>query len=127
VTLEAAGYVLVVDDDADICEVIQAILEVHGYHVVTARDGAEALAQLRGGVRPCLIILDLMMPNMNGFQFRQEQQRDPTFRAIPVTVLSGDGRAEAKAAALGVEGLRKPVALEVLLDAVRRSCGAETP
>jgi CheY-like chemotaxis protein len=119
----AMDPVLVVDDDPDICEVIQTILELHGYRVVTARDGADALAQLRAGVRPGMIILDLMMPRMSGLQFREEQTRDPALRTIPVVVLTGDGRAEAKAAALGVEGLRKPVELGVLLDAVRRSCG----
>lgn len=118
----ASDGVLLVDDDQDICETIQTILELYGYRVVTAGDGAEALALLRRGVRPCLILLDLMMPRMNGMQFREEQVRDPALRAIPVMVLTGDGRAEAKAAALGVEGLRKPIALEVLLETVGRFC-----
>ncbi len=118
----ASDGVLLVDDDRDICETIQTILGLYGYRVVTAGDGAEALALLRRGVRPCLILLDLMMPRMNGTQFREEQVRDPVFRAIPVMVLTGDGRAEAKAAALGVQGLRKPIALEVLLETVGRFC-----
>ena len=117
------GCVLVVDDDQDICEVIQTVLELHGYRVVTACDGVAALARLRGGVDPCLTILDLMMPRMNGFEFREEQERDPALRSIPVMILSGDGRAEAKAIALGAEGLRKPVELGVLLEAVARLCG----
>ncbi len=122
--------VLVVDDDRDICEAMQTVLELEGYAVVTAADGAEALAWLRAGVRPCMIVLDLMMPKMNGVQFREAQQQDPAIRAIPVVVLSGDGRVPTKAANLGVEGLRKPVELEVLLEAVRRSCmlgGASAP
>ncbi len=123
-TAAATRSVLVVDDDPDICEVIQTVLEVHGYRVVTARDGVDALEQLRAGERPSMIILDLMMPRMNGLQFRDEQTRDPALRAIPVLVLTGDGRADAKAAALGVEGLRKPVELATLLDAVRRSSSA---
>ncbi len=114
--------VLVIDDDRDICEVVQTVLELEGYAVVTARDGAKALASLRGGLRPCLIILDLMMPNMNGIQFREQQQLDPELRDIPVVVLSGDGTVPMKAAALGVKGLRKPVELDVLLDVVGRSC-----
>ncbi len=118
--------VLVVDDDRDICEVIQTILELQGYEVLTARDGADALAQLRAGARPSVIILDLMMPRMNGLQFRDEQTRDPALRAIPVVVLSGDGKAEAKGAALGVQGLRKPVELAALLDAVQRSSRASS-
>jgi len=123
-TSAADPCVLVVDDDWDICEAIQTILELYGYRVLTARDGADALAQLRAGVRPHVIILDLMMPRMNGVQFRDEQTRDPALRTIPVVVLSGDGRAEEKGAALGVQGLRKPVELAALLDAVQRSCGA---
>ncbi|HEX9288501.1 MAG TPA: response regulator [Anaeromyxobacteraceae bacterium] len=123
-TAAATRSVLVVDDDPDICEVIQTVLEVHGYRVLTARDGVDALEQLRAGERPSMIILDLMMPRMNGLQFRDEQTRDPALRAIPVLVLTGDGRADAKAAALGVEGLRKPVELATLLDAVRRSSSA---
>ncbi len=112
--------VLVIDDDADICEVIQTILELNGYQVITARDGVDALAKLRGGARPSLIILDLMMPRMNGVQFRAEQESDSALRGIPVVILSGDGRAESKAAALGLEGLRKPVELEHLLATVER-------
>ncbi len=123
-TAAATRSVLVVDDDPDICEVIQTVLEVHGYRVLTARDGVDALEQLRAGERPSMIILDLMMPRMNGLQFRDEQTRDPALRAIPVLILTGDGRADAKAAALGVEGLRKPVELATLLDAVRRSSSA---
>jgi len=125
-TAAATHSVLVVDDDPDICEVVKTILELHGYRVLTAGDGADALAQLQAGVRPSVILLDLMMPRMNGLQFRDEQNRDPTLRAIPVVVLTGDGRAEAKAAAMGVEGLRKPVELAVLLDAVRRTCVASS-
>ncbi len=123
-TAAPAHSALVVDDDPDICEVIQTILELHGYRVLTARDGADALAQLRAGVRPSVIILDLIMPRMNGMQFRDEQTRDPALRTIPVVVLTGDGRVAAKAATLGVEGLRKPVELHVLLDTVGRACRA---
>lgn len=117
-----AACVLVVDDDPDICEVIQTVLGLYGYQVVTARDGAEALAKLTSGLLPCLIILDLMMPHMNGFQFLEEQRRDPALREIPVVILSGDGKADTKGKALGVEGLRKPIPLDVLLATVERSC-----
>jgi CheY-like chemotaxis protein len=119
--------VLVVDDEPDLCETLRVILQMHGYHVVTCRDGAEALAQLRAGVRPCLILLDLMMPRMNGMQFHEEQARDPALRQIPVVVLSGGGKLESTAAALGMEWLRKPVELPVLLETVRRFSSASTP
>jgi CheY-like chemotaxis protein len=118
--------VLVVDDEADLRETLHMVLQLEGYRVVTARDGAEALARLRdGGVFPCLILLDIMMPRMNGVQFRQEQMSDPALRDIPVVVLTGGSEAVlSKAAALGLEALRKPVKLDALLSAVGRFCSA---
>jgi CheY-like chemotaxis protein len=113
---------LVVDDDPDICEALQTVLEAYGYRVLTAPGGAEALAILRRGERPCLILLDLMMPGMNGAEFRAEQLRDPALARIPVVVLSASGEVAAKAAALGAEGLPKPVDLEALLRAIRHRC-----
>ncbi len=116
---------LVVDDDRDIREVVTDALEAEGYRVVTAGDGREAIALLRAvGAAPSLILLDLMMPGMDGAQFRAEQRRDPTLDAIPVVVLSADSGLDAKAKSLGVAGhLKKPVALDALLDAVREYCG----
>jgi CheY-like chemotaxis protein len=111
-------HVLVVDDDPDICAVLRAVLETFGYYVELARDGAEALKKLRRGDAPCLILLDLMMPGMNGFEFRNEQLRDPTLASIPVVVISGAGDVAAKAATIGVEGLAKPIDLDVLLETV---------
>ncbi len=119
--------VLVVDDDPDICEVMQMILESRGYRVVTAEGGAEALRMLRAGERPCLILLDLMMPGMNGIQLREQQLRDPALAAIPVVMISAGGDVAAKAAAVGVEGLLKPIDLEVLLETVERfGCVAQS-
>lgn len=112
--------VLVVDDDPDICEVMELILESRGYCVVTAEDGIEALRMLRSGEEPCLILLDLMMPRMDGIQFRDEQQRDPNLAAIPVVMISAGGDVAAKAAAAGLEGLLKPIELDVLLATVAR-------
>src|SRR5262249_48304507 len=114
--------ILIVDDDQDICDTVQIILELRGYRVVTASDGAEALHLLRNGERPCLILLDLMMPGMNGTQFREEQLRDSALASIPVLILSGDGRVAEKAAPLHAEGLGKPLHLQTLLDRVCRFC-----
>ncbi len=115
--------VLVVDDDPDICEVTQLTLEAQGYRVLTAGDGTEALALLQRGERPSLILLDLMMPQMSGAEFRAEQLADPKLARLPVVVLTGDGHAVDKAQALGLEGLAKPVDLDTLLGIVRRFCG----
>jgi len=112
--------VLVVDDDADVRESIQDVLLLHGYRVLTAADGEEALAQLRSGEHTSLIILDLMMPGMSGEQFRQEQLRDPKLASTPVVLLSGAAKLSEKARRLGVDMLPKPVTLDALLEAVRR-------
>src|SRR5438445_6065998 len=81
--------VLIVDDDADVRDAMEFLLRSEGYRTVTAADGDDALTKLRAGLEPCLILLDLMMPWKDGFQFRREQMRDPRLSAIPVVVLSG--------------------------------------
>jgi CheY-like chemotaxis protein len=112
--------VLIVEDDTETREAMKFFLEAHGYAAVLAADGAEGLARLRAGLRPCLILLDLMMPQKNGFQFRVEQVLDPDLSEIPVVVYSGNPDAHASGAALGaVTHLSKPLDLDKLLDAVR--------
>jgi two-component system, chemotaxis family, chemotaxis protein CheY len=115
--------VLVVDDDRDIREVLTDALEAEGYRVVTAADGQEALDWLRSGARPCIILLDLMMPKMDGIQFRTEVLNDAELACIPVVVLSADPSAIVAAKSLSFAGsLRKPVPLEALLAAVHAHC-----
>ena len=115
--------VLVVDDDRDIRDVLTDALEAEGYTVVTAADGQEALDWLRGGARPCIILLDLMMPKMDGIQFRTEVLNDVDLARIPVVVLSADPSAIVAAKSLNFAGsLRKPVPLEALLAAVHAHC-----
>lgn len=120
----APGYVLVVDDDVAIREALEAVLEDEGYAVQGAANGREALKILRSGTgAPAVILLDLMMPVMNGWEFRAEQQGDPNLAPIPVVVLSADRDIAAKAAALQAPAyLAKPVNLDVLLDTVRGYC-----
>jgi CheY-like chemotaxis protein len=114
--------VLVVDDDADIRETILTVLERHGFPASSAADGAEALQRLRGGESPKLILLDLMMPRMNGEEFRAAQLAEPTLAAIPVVVLSGARGVDELARRIGVEVLPKPFELSTLLSTVRRYC-----
>jgi len=116
--------VLVVDDDRDIRDVLTDALEAEGYRVITAPDGQEALDWLRAStVRPCVILLDLMMPRMDGLQFRTEQLNEPLLAAVPVIVLSADPSVIATAKSLNFAGsLRKPVPLEALLAAVHAHC-----
>lgn len=118
--------VMIVDDDPDICMSIQIALEAHGYRVTTASDGAEALQKLATDEAPCLILLDLMMPGMNGQAFREAQLRNPALAAIPVVVLSGDYKIDERAAAMGVEGLGKPIDLPLLLAKVEQFCRCST-
>jgi CheY-like chemotaxis protein len=78
--------VLVVEDDSDLREMMVQWLGMLGYRVRAAKHGAEAMDALRGGLRPRVIILDLMMPVMDGWEFRREQLRDPRLRHIPVVI-----------------------------------------
>jgi CheY-like chemotaxis protein len=114
--------VLVVDDDADVREATQLVLENSGYSVQTARDGRQALEILRKSPeRPCLILLDLMMPVMDGWRFRVEQQHDAALAPIPVVVLSGATDTHRSADSLCAdEHISKPVSLDRLLETVRR-------
>jgi CheY-like chemotaxis protein len=96
---------------------MRMVLEWEGYRTACAADGWEALDYLRAGGRPSLILLDLMLPGLDGWQFRREQRRDPALAAIPVVVVSVLNAADCPEAAAH---LRKPFAVEELLEAVRR-------
>lgn len=112
---------LVVEDDEDIGAVLAAVLHEFGYSVIIAKNGEEALQRLRSGTcRPCVILLDLWMPVMNGRQFREEQRKDSSLAAIPVVALSGDGEARGLDAAAY---LSKPVQLDPLVSTIERFCG----
>jgi len=116
-----ARRILVVEDDADIRETLSLILQDEGYQVGEASNGQEALDQLRHGSHADLIVLDLMMPIMDGWQFRREQERDPELAAIPVVVVSADGSIHQKAKSIGaIDYVKKPIDLSTLLDMVNR-------
>lgn len=113
--------ILVVDDDADIRETLNAVLSDEGFAVTTAANGIQALTLLRDGLRPAVILLDLMMPVMDGFQFRAAQRRDPTLAGIPVVLLTAHGTVEEARATIRPDAiLQKPVRIEPLLDAILR-------
>jgi CheY-like chemotaxis protein len=109
--------VLIVDDDPDLLEVTSFVIENEGIVVETARNGAEALALLRAGRLPGLVLLDLMMPVMNGWEFLAEVAKDPVLDAIPVVVLTAAERTEVPGAAAV---LSKPMDLGALLRVVER-------
>jgi CheY-like chemotaxis protein len=114
--------VMVVDDDVDIRRGIADALEFEGYEVVQAGDGRDALQKLRQRLRPAAIILDLMMPRMNGWQFREEQLRDPELAKIPVIVVSARGRDDTGTVDADAF-VPKPFPLDALFAAIAR-CAA---
>lgn len=117
-----AARVLVVEDDLNLRESICAALDDAGYATWPAENGEVALERAREE-RPCVILLDLMMPIMNGWEFRSEQLRDPNLSSIPVVIMTADGRAADKARTLHADYLRKPIHLDALLELVNDYCG----
>ena len=113
--------VCVVEDDVDLRRTLSEALEAQGYEVMVAANGAEALDALRQeATPPCLILLDLMMPVMNGYEFRAVQRADPALSGIPVVVISAHERS-------GVDAddfLAKPVPLRRLLSVIQRYCAS---
>jgi len=110
-------FVLIVDDDPNLLDVTRFVIESEGIAVETARNGEEALALLRAHRLPGLVLLDLMMPVMNGWEFLNEVAKDPLLKAIPVVVLTAVERTQAPGA---VEILRKPMDLGALIRVVER-------
>jgi CheY-like chemotaxis protein len=112
--------ILIIEDDIDIREALLTVLTDEGYVVAGVANGREALQQLEE-CTPALILLDLMMPVMDGWQFREAQRRDERLRDIPVVVISADSEARQKLGGMGDVGfLRKPIELDLLLSEVAR-------
>jgi len=115
---------LVVEDDVDIRDLLFTLLTVLGFEVREAANGQLALETLRGGFVPDLIVLDLMMPVMNGWAFRAEQRKIEGLRDVPVIVLSArrPPYREVDSTIEGAEILPKPFDLDTFLGAVVRHC-----
>jgi len=120
----AAPAVLVVDDDKNVCDLICAVLASSGYETAVACNGKEALSYLRdAALRPRLILLDLMMPVMTGWEFQKAQREDPALSKIPVAIITGLQDIEGKARGLGaVDVLVKPSRVETLVALAARFC-----
>lgn len=116
--------VMIVDDDLDLGELLAELIASVGYPVMRARNGAEALEQLRQATTPpSLILLDLMMPVMDGWTFREQQLGDAALRNIPVVVLTADARAHDKPRTKALHFnrvLTKPIEFERLLEMVQQ-------
>lgn len=113
--------ILVVEDDADIRFALEQILELEGYRVFSAANGHEGMQLLQTSERPCLILLDLMMPLMNGWQFMEVQRIDTRISTIPTIVVSAAGDCVQRTTANGY--LKKPIDISSLLETVRLYCG----
>lgn len=115
--------ILIVDDHADLRESLAEILQFEGYSAALAGNGKEAIDYLSRNEPPNLILLDLKMPVMDGWEFRACQQQKPAWAGIPVAVLSGADATEQRAAGLDAVGyFVKPVNLRNLLEFVSRYC-----
>jgi CheY-like chemotaxis protein len=112
--------VLLVEDDEDIRAMMAMVLELDGFQVTEAADGIEALRLLRENPPPYLVLLDLMMPGLNGADVLQRIRRDPRLAHLPVVVVSGDSNARKLADRLGADAcLFKPVDVRTLLEVAR--------
>jgi CheY-like chemotaxis protein len=113
--------VLIVEDDEDLREMMAQLLTLEGYQTTTVANGREALEYLHDAEKPHLILLDLMMPVMDGWEFRRQQQADPALAPVPVIVLSALD--QARASNLEAEAfLKKPLDFDRLLSLVRTYC-----
>jgi CheY-like chemotaxis protein len=115
---------MIVEDDVESRESLAAVLESEGYSVIVAEHGRAALDALRQAPAAiCVILLDLFMPVMNGWAFRDEQVRDPALCHIPVVVITADAAAASRIRRLGVaDAMTKPLDFERLLAAVDNYC-----
>jgi CheY-like chemotaxis protein len=119
-----SAQILVVEDDKDICRNLKKLLESEGYTVSCAGNGQEALDFLHGADRlPRLIILDLMMPIMDGFQFRDAQDKVARLASIPVIIMTADGHVdEKKMRTRATAALRKPADVDTILNTIKAVC-----
>lgn len=117
--------ILVVEDNDDVREMMAVTLELEGHEVSTATNGRDALNKLRHGHRPCVILLDLMMPVMNGWEFRQAIENDPNLRGVPVVIISA-ATAELVHKTTATAYLPKPLNMDQLLHVVGGFCDDRT-
>lgn len=118
------GTILLVDDDDDTRNCVTSVLEGEGYDVLTARNGREALDVLASHDAPDLVLLDLMMPVMSGWDVLDALEKAPRLAALPIVVFTAAGEPAAHESAIGRPVLRKPIDLDLLLDMVAKFCAA---
>jgi CheY-like chemotaxis protein len=119
--IASRNSILIIEDDQEIREALEEILRFEGYEVGSVKNGKEGLDYLHKASAPSVILLDMMMPVMNGYQFLAAYQEEPSFSGIPVIVLSADNALEDKLKQFQVRFfLKKPIELERLLELVKQ-------
>src|SRR5918994_369600 len=114
--------VLIVEDDDDVREFMQLLVSTAGYETMTARDGQEALVKMRQR-RPCLVLLDLQMPRMDGWEFRARQMQDLSLSDIPVVCVTAFFDPAQVTRQLGLRCISKPADFPTIINAVQTMCG----
>ena len=116
----SSGRVLIVDDSPDLRDAAAAFLRASSLEVETAVDGLDAIKKLERGFRPDVILLDVVMPRIDGFAFRRWQLADPRFAKTPVVVLSGEYNPTRAERLIGLSVISKPPDPDVLLKTIQR-------
>ena len=119
--LERSKTILIIEDDEGIREGFSMLLEFEGYTVLTASNGKEGLEVLHRGQRPCMIVLDLMMPVMNGLEFLEVVNQDSTLATIPVVLVTAF-HDRTNLVKWPIQILKKPVDYDLLMSAVKKYC-----
>ena len=114
--------VLIVEDDDDVREFMQLLVSTAGYETMTARDGQDALVKMRQR-RPCLVLLDLQMPRMDGWEFRAQQMQDLSLSDIPVVCVTAFFDPAQVTRQLGLRCISKPADFPSIINAVETTCG----
>ncbi len=122
---ESCGTVLVIEDDVTIRETVSEALQMEGYEVLTASDGEAALKVLKKFPNPCLVLLDMMMPIMDGWEFLDAIKRDRAdqIATLPIVIVSAAGEKASRTAKDCHGFIKKPIDLELLLYTVKKFCG----
>jgi CheY-like chemotaxis protein len=113
--------VLIVEDDQEIRETLKEIVAAEGYHTLEAQNGRVALDLIDRGNQPCLILLDLMMPEMNGWEFLEKRRQNAVIAAIPTVVVTAAGLGATPFGATSI--LKKPILLLELISLIEKHCG----
>jgi CheY-like chemotaxis protein len=114
--------ILLVEDDSDTREALEAILSAEGYEIITASNGVEAIQKAMASERPCVIVLDDRMPLMSGQEFLANREKHPKLAGIPVVFISGDLDTIEHMAQHATVTFKKPFAIASFLESIREHC-----